>query len=694
MTAVRENYAEGVPAEIEPVTATLDTLLPEAAKAYPNRVALDFFGRTYSYRELADLTRKATAALYRCGVRKGDVVALIMPNCPQHVISFYAVLALGATVAEHNPLAPVAELHEQLDRHGAKVVIAWEQTIEALTQDGDFRGRTYLSIDLSAGLPFTSRMLLKLPVASAKQQRSALRGTVPVGVLSFDRITKKAPVLPADTTLDAPELDDVAVLIHTGGTTGTPKAVMLSHRNLMSNIQQTAAWVPPLKDGKETFAGILPFFHAFGLNTVMGVGILKAATIVLLPKFDVPALLAAHRRHPITVFPGVAPMYKRVLDGAASERAEGKEADLSTIAFAFSGAMPLAADLAERWEKETGGLMIEGYGMSEASPLVAGNPTSDARRPGTLGIPFPSTDIRIADPEDLSKDAEDIGEVLARGPQVFLGYLGEPEETANVMYDGWLRTGDLARWDDGWLVMADRAKEMIINGGFNVYPSQVEKAIQGMPGVRDVAVVGMPADERGESVVAALVLEPGASVDLAAVRRWTADKLSNYAMPKSIAVFDDLPRSQIGKVQRRSVREQLKDFELVSGEWKRKASELPEVATDRWEAFVASLMEHSNATREQVREWFTENGHSTEEMRAWFADKAMSADELREKMANVGISRENLSAWIAKSSDALKAAGENLREKIEEHSTASAQTPDIPEAEVIEPDAADAPERK
>lgn len=657
------HYPDNVPTHIPPIKDTLDKLLPNAARAYPKRIAIDFLGRTITYEELALQVRKATSALYRCGVRKDDVVALILPNCPQHIVAFYAALALGATVAEHNPLAPEEELHEQLERHGATVVIAWEQTIEKLVAGGNFHGRSYLSVDLSAELPLRSRLLLKLPVRAAREGRAALRGNVPAGVLSFDRITQKAPPMSSDTLEDTAGLDDIAVLIHTGGTTGTPKAVMLTHRNLVSNIYQTALWVPDLHEGKETFVGILPFFHAFGLNTVMGVGILRAATIILLPKFDVAALLAAHRRHPITIFPGVPPMYKRFLDEVDTERRAGKETNLSTIKLSFAGAMPVSVELSQKWEDATGGLMIEGYGMSESSPLIAGNPSNKNRRPGTLGIPFPSTEVRVADPEDLSRDAEGIGEILARGPQVFLGYLNNEEDTQKAFYNDWLRTGDLAYWDDGFLVMADRAKEMIINSGFNVYPSQVEEAIKGMPGVRDVAVVGIPANERGESVVAALVLEPGAAVDLDAVRRWTQDKIAHYAMPRSIAVFDDLPRSQIGKVQRRSVREELKNFELHSGVWKKKANEFGEAVSERWDTFTTSLTDYANATREQVQGWIEDKGLSVEELQSWFANHKLDTEELKERLAGMNLSREDFSIWLSKSTEALKTRSEEFFDK-------------------------------
>lgn len=678
MESERLHYAPGVPAEIEPPAYTLDALLARSAAVFPNSVAVDFLGRTISYAELAHQTRKAAQALNRLGVGRGDVVSLVMPNCPQHVVAFFAVLSLGATVAEHNPLAPPKELREQLSRRGSRAAIVWEQTLEALAADGPLSGPVFLSVDLSRELPHLSRLLLKLPLASAREQRSKLRGAVPAGVASFDDLVKKARARRAPS---AATIDDVAVLIHTGGTTGTPKAVMLTHRNIASNVEQTKAWVPVFTAGDEVLCCVLPFFHAFGMMAAM-LGVKLGAAVVLLPKFDPHALLAANRRRGITLLPGVAPMFARILD-AAAERGE----DLSGIGFAFSGAMALDGELAARWENATGGFIIEGYGMTEASPIIAGSPVSPARRPSTLGLPFPSTQVRIVAPDGAPVDASApdgaptpddaptpngapasppenkpapenatapeaarVGEILVRGPQVFVGYHNDPEETSQAFTeDGWLRTGDLGYWDDGFLVMADRAKELIINGGFNVYPSQVEEAIKGMPGVRDVAVVGMPEesrDSRGESVVAALVLEPGAAVDLDAVRRWTQGKLSHYAMPRSIAVVADLPRSQLGKVLRRNVREQLQGFELKAGQWRAKASELTEATGEAFEAFVSRLQEQYSVTREQLSDWLASKGESLEGLRSRFAERAPSPDSVRTWFAE-NFSIEGLKAWLS-----------------------------------------------
>lgn len=568
MERAHAQYPAGVPTEIEPVNHAIDDLLERATRDCPNRVAIDFLGREYTYSEVYTEVQRAARVLRMCGVRRGDVVSVILPNCPQHYVAFYAIIAIGAIVSEHNPLAPAATLQKQLDQVGANVVVAWEKTIERLFEEPIFPDeRTFLAVDLRRALPLQSQLLLKLPIKAARTQREKLSGRAPSGVHSWDNQVKNADPLNV-RMIESAYVEDTAVLIQTGGTTGTPKAVELTHQSLLSNTQQADLWMLGFERGKETVAAVLPFFHAFGLQLSMLICVNKAATQVMLPRFDIDTLFAAHKRHPITFFGGVPPMFKRILDAKNS----GKEVDLTSISRSISGAMALNPQLAHDWEKATGGFIVEGYGMTEASPVLCGSPFSPARIPSTLGIPFPSTEAKVVSQEDHSIELGEgeVGELAVRGPQIFRGYWNNPEETAAALEDGWLYTGDLARWEDGFLVMADRRKEMIITGGFNVYPSEVESAVREMPGVADVAVVGMSTDSFTESVVAALVLEPGAKVSLEDIRRWTEDKLSHYAMPRSIAVLDELPRSQIGKVMRRSVKEILSSFELSGSEWKRK----------------------------------------------------------------------------------------------------------------------------
>ncbi|WP_244963428.1 AMP-binding protein [Actinomyces trachealis] len=546
---------------IAPVTMPLPEMLAQASRRFPERIAIDFMGATTTYTELSDQVSRAAEALRRAGVSKGDVVAVVLPNCPQHVVLAYAVWRIGAILAEHNPLAPAAQLREQMELHGGRVVIAWEKTLDKLTRATGSLGAAGLgglavyAVDLSRGLPWTSRFALRLPLAAARAQRSELRGQVPVGVASWDDLVESCP--PLATSHPQPQVDDVAVLLHTGGTTGTPKAVKLTHANLRSNAEMSLAWASQVTEqGQETFYSVLPFFHAFGLSLCLLCAVGLAATQVVLPKFSADLVLQAWRRRGCTFFPGVPVMFERIATKAADSGV-----DLSSCKVAVCGAAATPAQVAASWEELTGGVIIEGYGMTEASPILLGNPISPERRAGALGVPYPSTDVRLIDPENPEVEVApgEVGELVARGPQVFTGYWDNPEETEAVMLPGgWLRTGDLARQaEDGFYVMADRRKELIISGGFNVYPTEVEKAVRSMPQVADVAVVGLPGASGDESVVAAIVPHEGQTVTLEQVRAWAEKTISHYALPKQIAILTELPRSQIGKVMRRVVREEL-----------------------------------------------------------------------------------------------------------------------------------------
>ncbi|WP_099332125.1 AMP-binding protein [Actinomyces minihominis] len=550
---LRQGYAPGVPYYTDSGSTLICDFLLETAKHYPRRVALDFLSQQTTYEDLVMQVRQAATVLRNSGVKEGDHIALIMPNCPQHVVAVMAIAMVGAISIEHNPLAPEAELQAEFARHRAKTVIAWENTVEKLSFLGpDAR---VFGVNLAYAMSRTTRMLLRIPVKSVQTKRRMLGAPVPDHVRSWDRIVREATPWMGDPTV-SPEAP--AVMLHTSGTTGTPKAAVLTHKNLSSNVVMAGGWVPSLRQGAEVFYSILPFFHAYGFTITMLAGLYMGATIAIFPKFDVSQVLLAQKRLPCTFFVGVPPMFDRLL-----AEAPHYNSDLTSISYTISGAMPLSEELSARWEAATGGYVIEGYGMTEASPIILGSPLSHNRRPGALGLPWPSTEVRIVDPEDPTKDTPigEVGELIARGPQVFKGYLDDPEETALALQDGWLFTGDLVQVRDGFIYMEDRRKELILSGGFNVYPSQVEDVVRMMPGVEDVAVVGMPGGSRGEEVVAALVLEGGASVTLADVREWAEKSLAHYALPRQIVVVQELPKSQIGKVMRRSVQKQIAELQ-------------------------------------------------------------------------------------------------------------------------------------
>ena len=548
-TQLQRGYAPGVPTTVFVDDSTIGQMVNEVAQRYPGRVAMDFFSKTTTYDQMMQQVARARTVLVEVGVKPHDRVALILPNCPTHIVVALAILHIGAVVVEHNPLAPQAELEGEFKRHGARTVIAWDNVLDRL----NFlpRGATLFGVDLADSLPKTSRLLLTLPIPATRKRHQQLGGHRPLHIPSFDDLVAKAHPTFGPCPVSA---DDPAVLMHTGGTTGTPKAAVLTHRNLLANVAQDVAWVPHLHEGAEVFDLILPLFHAFGFGIGFLAAIRMGATMVVFPKFDTTMVLSAQKRIPCTFFLGVTPMYSRLLD-----RAEQMDVDLSSIKVSLCGAMPMDQALARRWEKATGGLVIEGYGMTEASPVILGNPCSPQRSPGALGLPYPSTEVRLIDPEHPDQDVPDgqVGEIICRGPQVFSGYLDAPEETAHALIDGWLHTGDLGMVKDGTIVMADRRKEMINTHGFNVYPSQVEEILRGIPGVRDVAVVGIPEGEADESVVAALILDSGASVTLESVREWAEKSLAHYALPRQIVVLNELPKSQLGKVMRRRVREQV-----------------------------------------------------------------------------------------------------------------------------------------
>jgi len=550
------SYAPGVPADVEIPDESLPEMLAGSAGRHGHRVALDFFGARTSYAELLDAVHRAAEALRSLGVRAGDRVALVLPNCPQHVVAFYAVLRLGAIVVEHNPLYTAAELEHQLSDCGATTAVCWDRTaatVQALR--GRTSLRTVLAVDLTSALPRRMRLALRLPLPRARAARAVMTGPVPPGVLSWERTASATG--PLEVTHPQPRPEDVALLQYTGGTTGTPKGAVLTHRNLRANAAQGRAWVPGLKDGEETVHAVLPLFHAYGLTLCLTFSMSIGATLVLLPRFDVDQMLAAIRRRPPTFLPAVPPIYERL---AVAARDRG--VDLTSIRYGISGAMPLPTAVVTRWEAATGGLLVEGYGMTETSPITLGNPVWPTRRPNTVGVPFPSTWIRVVDPDDPSRDLPigSEGELLVRGPQVFAGYWERPQESAEVLLPGgWLRTGDLVVADgDGFVRIVDRLKELIISGGFNVYPSEVEDVVRELAEVQDVAVVGIRGTgDTGEEVVAAVLPAAGLTVDTERVRAHARSRLTGYKVPHRVVIVDDLPHSQVDKILRRVVRDRI-----------------------------------------------------------------------------------------------------------------------------------------
>jgi long-chain acyl-CoA synthetase len=544
------SYAEGVPEDIDAPSGALYDLVAASAAEFGPNVALEFFGSTTTYSELLEQIDRAAEGLRLLGVQKGDPVAIVLPNCPQHIVAFYAVLRLGGIVVEHNPLYTPRELRHQFEDHGARVAIAWDKTV-ANIQDfpADVAVETIISVDITRAMPTMTRALLRLPIAKARESRAALTTKVS-GTIPWSELVASPRIEPR---IVRPGVDDVALIQYTSGTTGYPKGATLTHANLLVNAAQARAWVPGVPRGTAVVWAVLPMFHAYGLTLCLTFAMSMGSRLVLFPRFDPDLVLPVLKKRPPTFLPAVPPIYERL-----TKAADEKGVSLKGIAIAISGAMPLSASVVEPWEERTGGYLVEGYGLSETSPVLMANPVGPSRRAGTVA--------RVVDPEEPTADraAGEEGELVVRGPQVFSGYWKKPEETAAVFAADpaggapWFRTGDIVTMDaDGFFTIVDRIKELIITGGFNVAPSEVEEVIRRHPSVADCAVIGLPSEHSGEEVVAAVVLADGATLDEEGIRSMARDHLTPYKVPRRVVVVDELPRSLIGKVLRKKVRDSL-----------------------------------------------------------------------------------------------------------------------------------------
>lgn len=548
-----KHYQPGVPPEIELPTESLVSLYERSVAEGGGAVALEFFGRTTSYAQLGEQISRAAEGLRRLGVRAGDRVALILPNCPQHVVAFYAALRLGAIVVEHNPLYTARELRHMFEDHGARVAIVWDTAVSKLReQPADIELDAIVSVNLLKAFPTVKRLALHLPLPKLRATRRRLSQPAP-GTVSWESLLDGDPI---EDSHPRPGVDDVAVIQYTSGTTGQPKGAMLSHSNLFSNARQGEAWMHGAELRKEIFYAILPMFHAFGMTLFLTYGILKQARLVLFPAFDVDLVLAAAKKSPPTVYCAVPPIYE-----ATAKKAKELGISLRSAKYCISGAMSLPESTVDLWESVSGGLLVEGYGMTEASPVCLGNPFHESRRTGTIGIPFPSTWMRVVDPDDPERDVTqgERGELLIHGPQVFQGYwLNEPETERMLLPGRWLRTGDIVTVDaDGFTTIIDRVKEIIISGGFNVAPSEVEQVLTAHPSLSAAAVVGLPDERGGERVVAAVTPGEGAKPTHAELRAFCKERLAGYKVPREFFVVEELPKSMLGKVLRKQVREHL-----------------------------------------------------------------------------------------------------------------------------------------
>lgn len=525
-------YPEHVSFHIDIPDKTVCDVLHERAAQFSSHPALTFYGKTITYAELVAAVNRFASSLQTLGVQKGDRVAIMLPNCPQYVIAYYGILQAGAIVTQVNPMLVERELAYVLNDSGAETIIIYESLYPRLAavREGTAIKR---AVTVSFGAPSSA----SLAAEDVTFDEFLAEGSGQV---------RPVPIEPAH---------DVAVLQYTGGTTGRSKGAMLSHRNIFANVLQCAEFFKgTFEMGKERYLTVIPLFHVFAMTSGMNLAIYQGAENILLPRFELKEVLETIRDKQPTVFPGVPTMYVAITNTPGVE-----QYGISSIKTCNSGSAPMPLELMRDFEAKTGAVVLEGYGLSEASPVTHCNPPFAARKPGTVGIGMPLTEYKVVDVATGTQELPpgEVGELIIRGPQVMKGYWNMPEETAVTLRDGWLYTGDLASIDEeGYVTIVDRKKDMIIAGGYNIYPREVEEVLYEHPAVKEAVVIGVPDSYRGETVKAVIVLKDGQQANEDDIIRHCRKNLASYKVPRIVEFRTELPKTNVGKILRRALREE------------------------------------------------------------------------------------------------------------------------------------------
>jgi len=546
-------YDEGVPATIDYPKTVMPKVLADTASKYPDHTATIFKGAKLTYRELNELVDKFAAGLQKLGVKKGDRVAIHLPNCPQFPISYYAILRAGGIVVPCNPMYVAREMERQLNDSGAEVIITLSAFYPLIKQIRDkTKLRHVIVAKIKSYLPGLLRLLFTL--FKEKKEGHAVDISSDANTYWFQDVLASAPDGPTPVDLD---WDDTAVLMYTGGTTGISKGAELTHKNILVNAVQCKHWLKT-SEATEIVLTTLPLFHSYGMTTCMNHGVYTASTMILVPNpRDLKDVLESINKYQPTVYPGVPAMYVAINNDPGV--LAGKY-NVQSIKVCVSGAAGLPVEVQKKFEEITGGKLVEGYGLSEASPVTHANPIFGENRVGTIGVPWPDTDAKIVDLETGTKDLPpgEIGELVIKGPQVMKGYWNMPEETANALRNGWLYTGDIAKMDeDGYFQIVDRKKDMILGaGGFNIYPREIEDVLYEHPKVKEAAAVGVPVEEKGERVKVYIVLKEGETATEEEIIEFCRENLAPYKVPKFVEFRTELPKTMVGKVLRRVLAEE------------------------------------------------------------------------------------------------------------------------------------------
>jgi long-chain acyl-CoA synthetase len=545
-----KKYPPDVPPTVEIPNVLLTELIEASCQKWADRTALVYYGAKWSYRRFWAESERLALALRQNGVGPGDRVAIYLPNCPLYPIAVFATLRLGAIVVQVNPLYIGQDLTRLLKDSGAKVIV----TLEILFPNvAKIRTEYPIPVAIVARLrefyPWYTR-----PFVNSVLRKQHLSTEFP----NETWVQPYSTALRSQGSLDEYRADPartVAVYQYTGGTTGIPKAAMLTHRNLVANVTQMNAWNTSRVSGAEVIVAAIPFFHIYGLSVALFMGLADGAAVVIQTKPEIRELLKLIDKYQPTQFPGVPALYN-----AFNNQPDIDQHRIHSIRYCLSGSAPLPVEVARRFESLTGGIVIEGYGLSETSPVTHVNLLHGERRSGSIGIPIPDTDERVIDLETGTRvlGPNEVGELSVRGPQVMLGYFGHPEETAAVLKDGWFRTGDVARIDaDGFAYIVDRKKDMVNVGGMKVYPREVEEVLFQHPAVQDVAAIGVPDVEHGEVIEAFVVKKPGSAVTAEELIAFVRERIAHYKAPRKIEFRDALPRSGVQKVLRRVLRDEV-----------------------------------------------------------------------------------------------------------------------------------------
>ncbi|MEP9409263.1 long-chain-fatty-acid--CoA ligase [Peribacillus frigoritolerans] len=547
-------YPEQIPAVLSYEDKPLYSFLKESAEEFPDKVSIHFQGKELTFREVYESALKFAAYLKSIGLQKGERVAVMLPNCPQGVISFFGILMAGGVVVQTNPTYTERELEYQMKDSGAKMILVMDilfPRVSAVASRTDIEHIIVTAI--KEYLPFPKNLIY--PFIQKKQYGIVINVEHEGNHHLFSeimkrKITEEVATVPIDVN------NDLALLQYTGGTTGFPKGVMLTHKNLLANTKMCNAWLYKNKRGEERILAILPFFHVYGMTTVLVLSVMEGNTMIIMPKFDVEATLKTIQKQKPTMFPGAPTMYIGLLN-----HPDIAKYDLSSINACISGSASLPLEVQEQFEKITGGKLVEGYGLSETSPVTHANFIWDQPRvKGSVGLPWPDTDSAILSLESYEElPPNEIGEIAIKGPQVMKGYWNRPDETEKTFKNGWLLTGDLGYMDEqGFFYVVERKKDTIIAGGFNIYPREVEEVLYEHEAIQEVVVAGIPDPYRGETVKAYVVLKKNARVTEEELNEFARKNLASYKVPRSYEFRDELPKTTIGKILRRVLIEEEK----------------------------------------------------------------------------------------------------------------------------------------